>query len=58
VSDPRRLKALEDGSAKLNKLLAEAMLDLASDALTDGRRFPRPSGPSSAVQLHPSGRIY
>jgi len=29
VSDARRLKALEDENAKLKKLLAEAMLDVA-----------------------------
>jgi putative transposase len=29
VSDAKRLKALEDENAKLKKLLAEAMLDLA-----------------------------
>jgi putative transposase len=29
VSDPRRLKALEDENGKLKKLLAEAMLDNA-----------------------------
>ena len=29
VSDAKRLKALEDGNAKLKKLLAEAMLDNA-----------------------------
>ena len=30
VSDARRLKALEDENAKLKKLLAEQMLDLAA----------------------------
>lgn len=29
VSDARKLKALEDENAKLKKLLAEAMLDIA-----------------------------
>jgi putative transposase len=29
VSDAKRLKALEDENAKLKKLLAEAMLDIA-----------------------------
>ena len=29
VSDPKRLKALEDENGKLKKLLAEAMLDIA-----------------------------
>jgi putative transposase len=29
VSDARKLKALEDENAKLKKLLAEAMLDMA-----------------------------
>jgi putative transposase len=29
VSDARRLKALEDENAKLKKLLAETMLDIA-----------------------------
>jgi putative transposase len=29
VSEARRLKALEDENAKLKKLLAEAMLDVA-----------------------------
>lgn len=30
VSEARRLRALEDGNAKLKKLLAEAMLDIAA----------------------------
>ena len=39
VSDARRLKVLEDENAKLNKLLAEAMLDVAMLKDLNGKKF-------------------
>jgi putative transposase len=39
VSDARRLKALEDENAKLKKLLAEAMLDVAMLKDLNGKKF-------------------
>jgi putative transposase len=39
VSDARRLKVLEDENAKLKKLLAEAMLDVAMLKDLNGKKF-------------------
>lgn len=39
VSDTRRLKVLEDENAKLKKLLAEAMLDVAMLKDLNGKNF-------------------
>ena len=39
VSDARRLKALEDENAKLKKLLAETMLDIAILKDINGRKW-------------------
>ena len=39
VSDARRLKVLEDENAKLKKLLAEAMLDVAMLKDLNGNKF-------------------
>ena len=39
VSDARRLKVLEDENAKLKKLLAEAMLDVAMLKDLHGKKF-------------------
>ena len=39
VSDVRRLKVLEDENAKLKKLLAEAMLDVAMLKDLNGKKF-------------------
>lgn len=39
VSDARRLKVLEDENAKLKKLLAEAMLDVAMLKDINGKKF-------------------
>ena len=39
VSDARRLRALEDENAKLKKLLAEAMLDVATLREALGKNF-------------------
>jgi putative transposase len=39
VSDARRLKVLEDENAKLRKLLAEAMLDVAILKDLNGKTF-------------------
>ena len=39
VSDARRLKVLEDENAKLKKLLAEAMLDVAMLKDLNGKQF-------------------
>ena len=39
VSDARRLKVLEDETAKLKKLLAEAMLDVAMLKDLNGKKF-------------------
>jgi putative transposase len=39
VSDARRLKVLEEENAKLKKLLAEAMLDVAMLKDINGKKF-------------------
>jgi putative transposase len=39
VSDARRLKALEDEDAELEKLLAESMLDVLTLREMPGRNF-------------------
>jgi putative transposase len=39
VSDARRLKVLEDENAKLKRLLAEAMLDVAMLKDLNGKKF-------------------
>jgi putative transposase len=39
VSDARKLKALEDENRKLKKLLAEAMLDMATLREALGKNF-------------------
>ena len=39
VSEAKRLKALEDENAKLKKLLAEAMLDVAMLKDLNGKKF-------------------
>ena len=39
VSDARRLKVLEDENAKLKKLLAEAMLDVAMLKDLNGKKY-------------------
>ena len=39
VSDARRLKALDDGTRKLKKLLAESMLDVATLREALGNNF-------------------
>lgn len=39
VSDARRLKVLEDENAKLKKLLAKAMLDVAMLKDLNGKKF-------------------
>ncbi len=39
VSDARRLEVLEDENAKLKKLLAEAMLDVAMLKDLNGKKF-------------------
>jgi putative transposase len=39
VSDARRLKVLEDENAKLKKLLAEAMLDVAMLKDLNSKKF-------------------
>jgi putative transposase len=39
VSDARRLKVLKDENAKLKKLLAEAMLDVAMLKDLNGKKF-------------------
>ena len=39
VADARRLKVLEDENAKLKKLLAEAMLDVAMLKDLNGKKF-------------------
>ena len=41
ISEAKRLKALEDEKAKLKKLLAETMLDIASLKDVDNRKWQR-----------------
>ncbi len=43
VSDARRLKALDEENRKLKKLLAEAMLDVATLREALGKNFGRPA---------------